>query len=271
MCSIAGFISQKPLPAATAEKLAAALLHFGAERGDQASGVYSNNVVVKHAVAPCAFIKSDDYLDLMRRPTKLALTHTRQPTCGETTSKQAQPFARGRTVTVHNGYYFDVEHLKTKWNIQKQSGVDSELITDFISQYGIKSLPKFLRDTDGPSAIAAVHDGQLYLARTGNPICYATIPVGGTVATVFASTADMLQAACLYAGTLWDAQAAISLPEGHIWQMSANGDTQRIGKHFKYFSYRATKGYESMLDDTYDFATDYSYNKGFKYLKGMKS
>ena len=199
MCSIAGYFSNKPLKKETSKRLASALLYFGKQRGEQSAGAFIVNdtelKMQKRAVNPSMFIASKTFNLLFDKGAKVALLHTRFPTCGAKTDKQAQPFIRPDTATVHNGYYFDIAGIRDKWGLTKKSGVDSELITDFIEDYGINMLSQFLASTDGPSAIAAYHKGRLYLARGDNPLHYCPIDIDGRKVLVFASTHEQLESA----------------------------------------------------------------------------
>ena len=206
MCSISGFFAEKkPLPKSTAERLARALLYYGKERGRQSAGAFVLNsngrgLLDKRAQSPTAFIESKGFKALFTDGARLALFHTRLPTCGDRTDKQAQPFTGATTgvngladtVTTHNGYYFDHSGLRASWGIDNPSGVDSELVTSFIDAHGVGLLPEFLKSTDGPNAVAVYHKGALYLARDTNPLHYAKIRLHGQRVTVWASTYEQL-------------------------------------------------------------------------------
>jgi len=199
MCSISGFLSNQPIEKNFARRLASALLFYGRERGEQSAGVYVNGAITKKAIDPKAFIESSEFFNAFDKDTMLALCHTRQPTSGGKGDEQAQPFGQGETVTIHNGYFFDIKEIRDKWKLNKSSGVDSELITSFIDSYGVKRLPDFIKSTDGPSAIAAVVRGELFLAKAGNPLHYTSIKFeGGQRIIIFASTESMIRRALRY-------------------------------------------------------------------------
>lgn len=199
MCSIAGFISKNPLNAETALRLSSALLYHGQDRGRQSAGAFvlgKEGRLYKKAVHPENFIYDDGFLGMFEHDVKLALMHTRFPTCGDRTDKQAQPFTRENTVSVHNGYYFAIDAIEAQWGLERKSGVDSELITDYVETYGVKALPDFFETTDGPSAVGIYHNGELYVGRDDNPMSYAQIKMGdGNQLFVFASTESQLKAA----------------------------------------------------------------------------
>jgi hypothetical protein len=199
MCSIAGFICRKPLNSEQAHALSMALLWYGRDRGSQSAGVFletaTKELLLKQAADPADFIFTEEFDGLFKEDVLSALLHTRQPTCGGRGDAQAQPFRRRDTVSVHNGYYFDIKGIRDKWGLTKKSGVDSELIADFVETYGINMLPKFLNSTDGPSAIAVRHKGKLYLAREQNPIHWARLELYDNDILVFASTETQVRSA----------------------------------------------------------------------------
>ena len=196
MCSIGGFVSSKPLPAATARDLCRGLLWYGQNRGSQSSGVYVNGRTVKRAMAPADFIETAELWAAFDKPVSMALTHTRQPTCGGTGDDQAQPFRVNDVASVHNGMLWDWHSLKKQWDILKKSGVDSELVARFAATYGVQRLPEFVASSNGPSAIAMIQAGEMYLLRDGNPIEAVTITMQDkSKLTVFGSEAQQVRGA----------------------------------------------------------------------------
>lgn len=261
MCSISGFISQYPLDRETSKRLSSALLFFGSIRGNQSSGIYTNGKIVKKAIEPAKFIVKNDFLDQFKKKPDIVLCHTRMPTCGGTGDEQAQPFLQNETITVHNGYYHNIEELKAKWNIVKNSGVDSELVTSFIDSYGIKELPKFLESTSGVSAIACLHKNQLYIATHGNPVNYTRLSVGGNHVLIFASTSDILEKALNH---VW-------LGKWNIEKVKDNTFFMVTPKRLKELSKIKGKSYiewdydwKHDLTDSFDYMTGYSNKKGTK-------
>jgi len=199
MCSISGFLASNPLERSLARRLTTSLLFYGQERGGQSAGVYANDHLCKSALEPSSFIDTSDFFSVFDRDTKYMLAHTRQPTSGGLGDKQAQPFRQGNTITVHNGFFFDTHSLKQEFSLRKKSGVDSELVTNFIHSYGITSLPKFITSTDGPSALAIAHDDEIYLMRSGNPTFYTKLKLPDeTQLMIWASTNTILLDALLY-------------------------------------------------------------------------
>jgi glucosamine 6-phosphate synthetase-like amidotransferase/phosphosugar isomerase protein len=258
MCSISGFLSNKPLSEETSKRLASALLYYGQSRGKQSAGAFivgkQAAYMAKQAINPHKFIKGESFAKLFKQGARIGLFHTRYPTCGEKTDKQAQPFTRPDTVTVHNGYYFDIAGIRDKWGLHKKSGVDSELVTDFIESYGVDMLPDFLASTDGPSAIAAYHKGQVYLARGGNPLHYCPIDIDGCKVLVFASTFEQLESAIKYA-TLCEFPDIRELKENRLYQVGVKQLQRRghwAGEIKRRTSKKARKGVRHIDGATFD-------------------
>jgi hypothetical protein len=217
------------------------LLFYGEERGSQSAGVYVNGIVVKRAIRPMSLTETSEFFNAFEHNPSIALGHTRQPTCGGRDDAQAQPFKRGDTVSVHNGFFFDMKSLRKTWSIKKPSGVDSELVASFVESYGPNMLPKFLQDTDGPSAIAAVHSGRLYLMRSGNPIVYTRIPLeGGGKITIFASTETILRNAISYVWLRHWVKVS-SVPENILFECMPHKLKQR-SKPIDGYTYRSFTG-----------------------------
>lgn len=205
MCSIGGWVSRQPLPYDLAHKLAAGLLYYGKSRGSQSGGIFANGIVCKAATDPLDITGMPQFREALSPGASYCLTHTRQPTSGGRGNDQAQPFVRDNTVTVHNGMFANCEELKTKFNLRKESGVDSELVTDYVETYGVKKLPEFMRAVHGNAALAIwkrhpeSDHGRIYLCRDGNPLEHLTLKLhGGNSVTVFASTEEMLEKAMRY-------------------------------------------------------------------------
>lgn len=199
MCSISGFISKNPLSSRLVNKLASALLYYGSERGDQSCGIFVNDKLLKRAVSADEFICSSEFEQFFDKEASSGLFHTRQPTSGGLGDKQAQPFIRNQTATIHNGWFTNCFYLKRHWNLEKTSGVDSELVTDFVHKYGVRKLPQFIKTTEGHSAFGILHRNNLYLMRSGNPTVYTFIDLNDdNTVFVFASTGGILQKAIRY-------------------------------------------------------------------------
>lgn len=193
MCSIAGFMVEGKEDRIFSQVLAACLLMEGSVRGDQSSGVFRGGRVFKRAVKPEDLIDDKRFAEVFRDKANITLLHTRFPTMGERGDNQAQPFVCNRTVSVHNGYYFNTKALRDTFGLNKASGVDSELVAEFVEGHGIKELPMFFETTSGPSAVAVSRKGRLWLMRNGNPTAYATVKYKGASYFVFASTREILE------------------------------------------------------------------------------
>jgi len=221
LCSIAGFISSKPLAKYLAERLCAALLYHGSNRGSQSTGMYVNDKILKKAKDPMDFIWSDEFTNMFDKRPNCALLHTRQPTCGGLGDAQAQPFKVRDTIAIHNGWFVNCDELKDKWNIRKKSGVDSELVAQFIQTYGIRMLPKFLETTHGSSAIAAFYNEELYLIRQGNPTAYTIVDTAdGNTVFVFASTGRIISDSVRYCWLLPSSHPIKETKEGYLFRVS---------------------------------------------------
>lgn len=231
MCSIGGFVSAKPLAASEARALCTALLHYGSIRGDQSSGVFANGEIFKRAEAPALLTNLAGYDDVFSGPTSIALTHTRMPTSGGRGDTDAQPFRRGDTISVHNGF-FDTD-IQKKWKINKKhSLVDSELITSFIASYGPRLLHRFIESTHGPSAVATIHGGKLYIISSGNPIYYAKFSVRGNSIFAFASTADILESSLKSVWLMPVYMRSLALTPDRLYMADASG-LRRLSKPIK--------------------------------------
>jgi hypothetical protein len=221
VCSIAGFIAERPLTPIEVERLTQALLYHGAVRGDQSAGLYMNGQLFKKATDPQEFIYLPEYRALVEQPARYALIHTRMPTCGGRGDKQAQPFKHGDIVTVHNGMFHDCKSIRKKWNIKKKSGVDSELLTSFIESYGIARLPDFLEDAFGNAAVGVMVGERMYLMRTDNPISTMSIKLyDGNLLHVFASTTAILEAAVHHTWLMPASYRPATLTEGRLYEVT---------------------------------------------------
>lgn len=250
MCSIGGFISSSPLKATTAKRLCQALLFHGSQRGQQSAGIYANGKLFKRAMHPADFIYEDGFDELFEVDPNCALVHTRQPTSGGTGDEQAHPFWIGNTITVHNGGIFNCAELKKKWSLEKPSGVDSELMTAAIDAYGIERLPEISKDIMGSAAVAAMHHGELYLMRDGNPLEYYELKLnteveGGTNLLVFGSTMSQVKDAIGHCWLIKNFGTTTTLPTGKIFKCSTAGVLTDSGE-FSTGSYSAMSRYSGV-------------------------
>lgn len=244
MCSIGGFVADKPLPAYQVRDLCKALLWYGQERGAQSSGLYVNGRVAKRAQSPREFIESEDFYAVTKHEARMALTHTRMPTSGGTGDAQAQPFQVAQTVSVHNGMLFDCPALKQQWQLAKESGVDSELVARFVDRYGVKRLPEFIASSYGPSAIAVIHQGALFLIRDNNPTVACTMRfVDGNSITVFGSEYHQVMQAMARVWLVPPGYHAKSVKESVLVRVNGGG-LEVISKPLK-------RKYKSYIDDAW--------------------
>jgi asparagine synthetase B (glutamine-hydrolysing) len=268
MCSIGGFISTEPIEPWKARRLAAALLHFGLSRGDQSSGIFYNGQLLKRATSASELIHSTRFTDLFETPNNqtVCLTHTRFPTSGERGDDQAHPFWVGNTISVHNGSIHNCRAIRDKWQLDKPSGVDSELFTQAIDKYGIAKLPEIADDLDASASIAVLHNDTLFVARDGNPFEYMTILDGDNTITIFASTQSQVINTINHLWLIPNLGNTTTLPGQTIFSMSATGDLDELGpfKTMPTVSYRwagsaGTKKFWEDWDGTSSLAlTDWS-------------
>ena len=270
MCSISGYITDKPLPREAARRLGRALVFYGAERGEQSAGLFTHSEsmdrIFKRAMKPADFVEHPAFASMFDGGTTLFLGHTRLPTCGGRGRAQAQPFRAPNTVTVHNGMIWDAANAKSQWGLRKKSGVDSELVTDFIEAYGIKAIPYFFEETSGSSAIAAWYKERLYLARDSNPTVCSRFKVGETSVTAFASTSSILENSLRHA-FLGDAFEILATPTDKVLHVTAK-ETEEIAEWEDSFSYlrgEGSYGEGSLYGETYGEAYDeYDDTRGWK-------
>ena len=242
MCSISGFISSRPLSPWLTHRLCSALLFYGESRGSQSSGIYINQRLLKRAQAANTFIDDPEFLDLFSQPSAMAILHNRLPTSGGTGDEQAHPFWIGNTITVHNGGIYNCKDLKEKWNLEKPSGVDSELFCSAIHTLGIENFHKVMADVSGNAALAIIHEGELFLARDGNPLEYMQLDMtdeeGDFQLLVFGSTQSQVKDSLAHLWLLKGYRQTITLASEKIFKVSPGGTLTDSGPF-------ATKSYSS--------------------------
>lgn len=261
MCSISGFISTKPLPIETASRLSSALIFHGTDRGNQSAGISTANGVFKNNVTPSAFINSKQFLQAWQNPSHFFLGHTRFPTSGGKTAKQAQPFhaLAHSSVTktshsihsIHNGWYTNEKEIRETFNIDNVSGVDSELVTSFIARYTVRGLPSFLEVTSGPSAIVIQEKGRLYAIRNGNPLVLTHFTIGKHKITAFASTKAQLEQSLFFTFLFHDTPKIYSLEEHQLFEITPT-ETLAIGSPMEADSRHTSYSYTSSTWNKYD-------------------
>lgn len=233
MCSISGFAASKPLPPEMALRLSRALLFYGAERGKQSAGIYTEGQLLKRAITPDAFGVLPEFAELFKGGAEYALIHTRAPTCGERGDEQAQPFVtENGVVTIHNGVLTEPAKVATDFGIEWPSGVDSELFATFIAKYGVFKLPKLFRSAQGSMAVAAFIDGRIYLMRDSNPIeTFRLDLTDGTKIMLFASTRAIIEKAIQYCWLIGWTPVPSFLPHMGLYRLNAKkGEVQEIGR-----------------------------------------
>lgn len=267
MCSIAGFISKQPLSNYYAQRLSSALLYHGADRGKQSSGIFikgTEMVMAKKATSPFEFIKSDEFYNLWHnedRKATIVLCHTRQPTSGGTGDAQAHPFWVGNTVAVHNGGIYNVKELRQKYQLTKDSGVDSEIICSAMDKLGPKGLADVISDMSGNASVAILHNDELYVGCDGNPFEYFTFELGDeNSVTVFASTSAMIQQALHHVWLFEDCRMKTeSLPKMQLFKLQAGGLLTGVSK-FSTKTYSAGRWHGNNGNYGYGHSDEYEAN-----------
>lgn len=221
MCSISGFISKNPISEKDAQRLISALLFYGRDRGEQSGGVFSNGKLFKEAENPSKIIGKKGFIEVFKGGTNLAISHTRQPTCGGRGDAQAQPFQQGDVITIHNGSYWNIDELKKKWQIDKGSGVDSELITSFVQSHGVAKLPDFLESTNGVSAIVAKTPEGLFFATHGNPLHYCQLDLNEKNRILIWASTDLILEDALKYMMLMDKYPIEKVPDNGFFKVNS--------------------------------------------------
>lgn len=228
MCSIGGFISEKPITGHLAQRVCEALLFYGQDRGKQSSGIYINGVLLKKAETATTFIQRDDFEALFTEPASMALVHNRFPTSGGTGDEQAHPFQCNDSIVVHNGGIQNATEVKQQFSLEKSSGVDSELFAAAIGQLGLNRLTEVTAAMSGSAAIAFIHEGVLHLARDKGPLEYMVVKTGDNHVLIFGSLEEQVLRAVRY-NWLIAHYRTITLPSQVILPINAQGPEPSIG------------------------------------------
>lgn len=227
MCSIAGWIADQPLDPLTARKLSAALLWYGAPRGDQSCGIWLDGRHYRAALPPKQAIYTPEFLETVGSGGTMCLLHTRQPTSGGRDATDAQPFVIDNTVSIHNGMISNCEELKKQFELEKVgTQVDSALVTAFVHKHGPQRLPDFIKAIRGSAAIAVIHDGAMWAMRDTNPLEYQILCFGdGAKITLFASTEHQLRDSMAHLWMLEPTMRTITSTMRQLFRVTPEGLT----------------------------------------------
>jgi glutamine amidotransferase-like protein len=231
MCSISGFISAKPMAASEARHLAQALLYYGEPRGDKSCGLYANGKRLVGVETPIKWVLREPFLSFFDADTSICLCHTRQPTHGDVTEANAQPFICGNTIGIHNGVLGNHEEIAKKYDVPLTTDVDSELLPAALDKLGLTDFLTLIRDLNGTAACALLHKDQLYVARDGNPLCYYSVSFSNSDQTicVFGSTDAQVMTAIRSVWLLPYSERTRDTTSGNIYLLSPNGPLPSAG------------------------------------------
>lgn len=166
-------------------------LRFNEARGDAATGVViiqrdGKALVHKLPLAASAFIKTDEYVDLLAEvnaETTLLLGHTRHPTKGDTINNgNNHPLRAGSVFGVHNGHINNDDDLFASCGCPRQAEVDSEIIFRLLESLepsekvgsDLASIQKQLQELQGEYTFMACDlrkPQRLLVSRNENPLC----------------------------------------------------------------------------------------------------
>lgn len=189
MCSIAGFLSKRPLVSAT---VLWRMMVAGESRGDYSCGAWSPSGYVRKLGGVRELRRARPFWRLF--PAKVALGHTRFPTSGGLGPEHAQPFKVKNVVSVHNGHLVAPEYIAKDLRLTfGQDDVDSILWARACAKYGVEDGIAEVADSVGScNAVSVYHDGKVYAYRgTHGALVWAKLD--GLI--LWASTVEMLWSA----------------------------------------------------------------------------
>lgn len=250
MCSIVGYVGQKPAP----ERVLEALKRL------EYKGYDSVGLCFVHRKALRVHKRAGTLADLREKidalpPVPAALGHTRWATHGEVTDANAHPHlgAQGRAAIVHNGIIDNWQELRTTLTdagVVLSSDTDSEVIAHLLETHldlgpaeAIFRTMAQLQGTYGLAVQFRDEPASLYAVSHGSPLLLGT----GEGESYLASDS---------AGFAGHTKSAFTLQEDEVYRITAQGyDVVRPGK------VRDTEGADSLslpAPGSKDFAEAYS-------------
>jgi glucosamine 6-phosphate synthetase-like amidotransferase/phosphosugar isomerase protein len=231
MCGISGFIRLSKMSNKEAIKLSKELLLSLEYRGEDATGIYTSNQVVK---AP---VPADVFVDLKIYPKKIGyitLLHCRQATKGSPkVYTNNHPVISKNWTLVHNGMIWNSK--LSKYNYRGE--VDSEILLSYIERFGIKLALNLLRGSAALGICRRYNPRAIYVWANSNPISFGYVP---EKAFVFSSTTDSILEACEIFGKINKfTKVYIYEPEKYVlYQMTSRGirDLGTYGKRDFYLT-----------------------------------
>ena len=234
MCAIFGFLDYKGiLSNAALKKLLNALAVNAEVRGTDATGIsYVNDGKLVTFKKPKPAHKVKLYFPA---GTRAVIGHTRFTTQGsEKQNYNNHPF-EGRTddcsfALAHNGILHNDDALKLKHNLpETKIETDSYAAVQLLekqNQVNAKSLKIVAEEVRGSFVFTALrNDNSLFLVKGSNPITLYHFPEYGLY--VYASTKEILEMALLEAGFKKCKLERISVLEGDILKISADGKIEK--------------------------------------------
>lgn len=162
MCSIAGFLSKRPMVSAT---VLWRMMLAGESRGDYSCGAWSPSGYVRKLGGVRELRRSRAFWRLF--PSTVALAHTRFPTSGGLDAGHSQPFKVKNVVTAHNGHLFAPEYVARDLQLAYgQDDVDSILWTRACAKYGVaEGIEEVAEIVGSGNALCVYQDGKAYAYR----------------------------------------------------------------------------------------------------------
>jgi len=188
MCGIGGFRRFGEAPPITPTHVKTMLCGLQ-KRGTNAAGIalqYPNGeiYVMKEPMPAWQLViqkRFDEFLADHLEQAQTVLLHARAATQGDPEdNRNNHPLFTGKTVVVHNGKIENDYILFRELKLEREGAVDSDIIRALLddstlSKDGIAQLRK-LKGSGAIAALSVEQPGKLLLARSGNPMVWASVP-----------------------------------------------------------------------------------------------